>query len=242
MKSMKYLAGLVGVMALFASAQASATLINFENAHSAKGLNDNDSVTSQWAAEGVTFGGAFLEGTFDSGNPDVNPQGFLNDQTGNWDQGFSASPGLGDWFLRTGGEVDSRGGQGVYLTVDYTAPVFAASGQIWDIDGTASGTEQWRVVASLNGVQVAFEDSPLGNSKGAGSLDGLPWTFNLASGGGFDKIEFIFTGSKASGLGLAFDNFNTNSLTGVPEPAALGMFGLGALLIGLFAGLRRRIG
>lgn len=27
---------------------------------------------------------------------------------------------------------------------------------------------------------------------------------------------------------------------GVPEPAALGMFGLGALLIGLFAGLRRR--
>lgn len=28
--------------------------------------------------------------------------------------------------------------------------------------------------------------------------------------------------------------------TGVPEPAALGMFGLGTLLIGLFAGLRRR--
>jgi hypothetical protein len=26
----------------------------------------------------------------------------------------------------------------------------------------------------------------------------------------------------------------------VPEPAALGMFGFGALLIGLFAGLRRR--
>ncbi|TAL89982.1 MAG: PEP-CTERM sorting domain-containing protein [Rhodanobacter sp.] len=28
--------------------------------------------------------------------------------------------------------------------------------------------------------------------------------------------------------------------TGVPEPSELGMFGLGALLIGLFAGLRRR--
>jgi hypothetical protein len=27
----------------------------------------------------------------------------------------------------------------------------------------------------------------------------------------------------------------------VPEPAALGMFGLGALLIGLFAGMRRRV-
>lgn len=30
--------------------------------------------------------------------------------------------------------------------------------------------------------------------------------------------------------------------TGVPEPGELGMFGLGALLIGLFAGLRRRLG
>jgi hypothetical protein len=27
----------------------------------------------------------------------------------------------------------------------------------------------------------------------------------------------------------------------VPEPGALGMFGFGALLIGLFAGLRRRM-
>lgn len=39
-------------------------------------------------------------------------------------------------------------------------------------------------------------------------------------------------------------NFLLASLTyttAVPEPAALGMFGLGVLLIGLFAGLRRRI-
>lgn len=241
MTSMKYLAGLVGVVALFASAQASATLINFENAPG-RGLNDNDAVTTQYTAEGVTFTGAFLEGTWDGDPTDANPQGFLNDATGHWDDPYSASPGLGDWFLRTGGEVDGRGGAGVYLTVSYADPVKAASGQIWDIDGGGQGTEQWHIVAYLGATQVAFVDSTVGSNTGAGSLNGLPWTFNLSSAGGFDRIEFNFIGTKANGLGLAFDNFNTNALTGVPEPAALGMFGLGALLIGLFAGLRRRIG
>ena len=239
MKTKICLVGLVGAMALFASVQASATLINFEDAP-AKSLGDNDPVTNQYIGDGVTFTGAFLERTFDRGNPDANPQGFYNDQTRHWDEGSPASPGLGDWFLRSNDNIGSRGGQGVYLTIDYTTPVFAASGQIWDIDGGARGTEQWRVAAYLNGVLVTFDDSPVGDTHGAGSLNGLPWTFNLASGGGFDEIEFIFTGSKTDSLGLAFDNFNTNVLTAVPEPAALGMFGLGALLIGLFAGLRRR--
>jgi hypothetical protein len=40
---------------------------------------------------------------------------------------------------------------------------------------------------------------------------------------------------------VAYDNVSFGlASTSVPEPAALGMFGLGALLIGLFAGLRRR--
>lgn len=45
---------------------------------------------------------------------------------------------------------------------------------------------------------------------------------------------------------VAFDNVTLGSATAgggtpVPEPAALGVFGLGVLLIGLFAGLRRRL-
>jgi hypothetical protein len=230
----------VAAVALFASAQASATLINFEDAP-AKSLSDNDAVTNQYLGDGVTFTGAYLERTFDRGNPDANPQGFYNDQTHHWDEGFPASPDLGGWFVRSNDNIGSRGGQGVYLTIDYTAPVFAASGQIWDIDGGPRGTEQWRVVAYLDGVQVDYEDSPLGDAHGAGSLNGLPWTFNLSSAGGLDRIEFIFTGSKTDSLGLAFDNFNTDALTGVPEPDALGMSGFGALLVGLFAGLRRRV-
>lgn len=242
MKSMKHLAGLVGVVALFASAQASATLINFENAPS-KGLSDNNQVTNQYASEGVTFTGAFLEATGDSSVPplDTNPQAFLNDVTMKWDD--PAESGLGNWFLRSSGEVASRGGPGVYLTVVYATPVTAASGQIWDIDGSPSGTEQWSVNAYAGGVLVASVMSPLGDTKDATSLNGKPWTFDLPSSTPFDSIEFAFIGSKTSGVGLAFDNFNTNSLTtAVPEPAALGMFGLGALLIGLFAGLRRRMG
>lgn len=239
MKAMKYVAGLVALTALFASAQASATLINFEDAP-AKSLADNDAVTNQYMSEGVTFTGAFLEATGDSSLPpaDTNPQAFLNDVTGNWDD--PAVPGLGDWFLRSSGEVSSRGGMGVYLTVVYATPVTAASGQIWDIDGNASDTEQWSVNAYAGGTLVASVMSPLGNTKDATSLNGKPWTFDLSSTIPFDSIEFAFIGSKTRGVGLAFDNFNTNALS-VPEPAALGMFGLGALLIGLFAGLRRRV-
>lgn len=41
-----------------------------------------------------------------------------------------------------------------------------------------------------------------------------------------------------SGNGI-FDNIRLGTTSAVPEPAEFGMFGLGALLIGLFAGLRR---
>ncbi|MGH3967997.1 MAG: PEP-CTERM sorting domain-containing protein [Mycobacterium sp.] len=65
----------------------------------------------------------------------------------------------------------------------------------------------------------------------------------------WDPIGVTFTGIAESvafgGVAdfIGYDNITIGSGTpvhGVPEPAALGMFGLGALLIGLFAGLRRR--
>lgn len=43
-----------------------------------------------------------------------------------------------------------------------------------------------------------------------------------------------------SGLAMSAVTVGGVPINGVPEPAALGMFGLGALLIGLFTGLRRR--
>lgn len=63
----------------------------------------------------------------------------------------------------------------------------------------------------------------------------------------WDFVDLSFLGTAKSVvfsgfLGLiGFDNVTLGaSPQGVPEPAALGMFGFGALLIGLFAGLRRR--
>lgn len=60
---------------------------------------------------------------------------------------------------------------------------------------------------------------------------------------GFCSHGLGFSGSAMSvifsGNGI-FDNVTLGRASAVPEPAEFGMFGLGVLLIGLFAGLRRR--
>lgn len=226
--------GIATAVALLVSGPASAGFIDFENGP-ALGLGDNDSLTTEYqGTDGVRFEGAFLEA---SGEEDANPQGFLTDQTGGFDDAFDATPGLGDWFVRTGGEVSERGGQSVFLSIFYDSAVTAASGQIWDIDGNNSqGSEQWDVRAfdSDNNL-VTSALSPEGTTNGPGSLDGLPWTFYL-TGGEFSRIDFVFTGTKETGVGLGFDNFNTAS---VPAPGTLALLGLG--LFGIAAARRRKV-
>lgn len=55
------------------------------------------------------------------------------------------------------------------------------------------------------------------------------------------SVRFFSTFSNPRQFLLDSVSFNM-TVVPVPEPATLGMFGLGALLIGLFAGLRRRMG
>lgn len=87
-----------------------------------------------------------------------------------------------------------------------------------------------------------------GNSLGSVMNTGLGIEFlGLVTS---DKSEtiygLIFSLVGAEGSGFAIDNVRFGAsediVIGVPEPAELGMFGLGVLLIGLFVGLRRRIG
>ena len=72
------------------------------------------------------------------------------------------------------------------------------------------------------------------------------FTTPLASGRlgtliGFDGGS-IFQGTLAGpGINPSVTGFSGSLTRAVPEPAALGMFGAGVLLLGLFVGLRRRL-
>lgn len=61
--------------------------------------------------------------------------------------------------------------------------------------------------------------------------------FHNISGG---ALDLFYTQTDGTGSGFShYTEFGTAQVT-VPEPAELGIFGVGVLLIGLFAGLRRR--
>lgn len=224
---------------------ASAAFINFEDAPVRVTNPDNKAVGNAYSSsEGVTFSGGVFE---ESGDSDA-IAGFLNDQAGARDvETGTNTPGLGDWFLRTEGEIGERGGPGIYLTISYSSPTEEASGQIWDIDGNTSlGTEKWEINArdgGATGTIVETDTSPLGSDNGAGSLDGLPWEFSLVSTTSFDTLTFEFIGSKTTGVGLAFDNFNSTSstITQVPVPASFLLLGSSLAALGLGVITRQRL-
>ena len=223
--------GLAAITAIVTSGPAAASFIDFEDAVS-RGLSDNDQVIGEYqGTNGVTFSGGYIEA---SGGDDANPQGFITDQVSAPDVDLSSSaPGLGDWFVRTEGQIGQRGSGSIFLSVFYDGIVTGASGEIWDIDGNeAQGTEKWDVVALNNGSEVLSVPSPEGFNNGQLSDDGKPWFFEL-NGAVFDQINFEFTGTKEFGVGLGFDNFTSS----VPEPGTLGLLGLG--LLGLGAARRK---
>jgi hypothetical protein len=79
------------------------------------------------------------------------------------------------------------------------------------------------------GMQLAYAD--------LGATDG--WDFLGLTFSGLAK-SVIFNGSPVFFTGFDNVTLGVNAPNPVPEPAALGVFGLGVLLLGLFAGLRRR--
>jgi hypothetical protein len=222
----------------------SAAVIDFETTPAAAVPIDNTELTDPYPIAGGGTVRFFFDSNgnnkFDAGldafpfleaighNP---PDGFHNDGKGNddvADDGFQSQ--LGSFFLRhpTGiGPVPPP----FIATFNSAFPITAVSGEIWDIDGTASeGTEQWRVdVLSAAGGILATLNSPNGSTNGSNSLDGRPWEFdfvNLPDGVG--EVRLTFIGTKTDGVGLAFNNFNAT--VGVPEPTSLIMAGIGVLI------------
>lgn len=212
---------------------ASAAVINFE-----AGFTDNTPLTpTSFAAQGVTFSTINAdepELTLEVeayGSSDPTPQGFVRDQGGGRDV---VDPGLeeriGNFFLRTGGDIVDRdfAGEEIFRIEYDIAPFGFISGEIWDIDGNRrQGTEQWRIDAfDAAGSLLGSVLSPLGTTTGNSSLDGDVWqfTFTDSSVGGdialVERLDFVFTGSKTTGIGLAFDNFVTG-VAPMPVPATL---------------------
>lgn len=118
-------------------------------------------------------------------------------------------------------------------------------------DGAYGGPNQYDIYDTNGNLLTAdlFTTTSSG-STGIG-YDGKDfWTSNLFSGSlsQWNGITGAFIGTltlqpPAGNFEIEDLSFNYSIVippTGVPEPAVLGVFGLGALLIGLFAGLRRR--
>jgi hypothetical protein len=161
------------------------------------------------------------------------------------DPGFGAQ--LGQYFLRSSLPGSDFG----TFVITYTGgTVTAASGEIWDIDGTGQSvgdpntlTEEYTVRAYDSGNNLlATQISPLGTlTTPIAPLDGQPWVFAFSGlSAGIAKIEIDFTGTKpggggglGGGIGLAFNNFYPTS---VPEPASV-LFGL--MTVGSLLMLRR---
>jgi len=167
-------------------------------------------------------------------DPSEPPNGGFSGSSGTdtADPGFAAQ--LGNWFLRS--PVGGSNFGTLVITYSGTTIVNAASGEIWDIDGTAQfaggpgDTEEYTVRAydALNNL-LATQVSPLGTLTSAiAPLDGQPWVFSFSGlAAGIAKITIDFTGSKTSGIGLAFNNFNPTGA--VPEPSAWILGGCGFL-------------
>ncbi|QOL26837.1 PEP-CTERM sorting domain-containing protein [Thalassotalea sp. LPB0316] len=225
------------------SLPAVAGVINFESEDFCHGSHDNHVIDIHHAFQvsgvSVTFG-------FDTDADGVVDAPAVIEQSGNKDKGNDtgfwgiggakdvAAPGykqqLGNYFIRQQRPYKPFG---VFtILYDSALPVTAASGEIWDIDGNKRNTEQFKVSAFNQNRLLDSVLSPLGNNM---ALDGKPWTFGFSGLTDITKIEIEFTGSKKSGIGLAFDNFSPIqnrqllSAVSVPEPNSLFILSLGIL-------------
>ncbi|MDB5910560.1 MAG: motif protein [Massilia sp.] len=131
--------------------------------------------------------------------------------------GYTAE--LGTYFLR---QPDAFGNVPGPFIADYTTslPIRGLSGEIWDIDGTTTTFEQWRVdVLDGTGNVLATELSPKGIDAGPTSLDSLPWVYQFTNlPDGVSAVRMTYVGTK-TGVGLAFNNFSPD--VAVPEPSSV---------------------
>ena len=225
---------------LLPAAASAATLMNFES-----GCTDNELLSSPTVLRDST--GAASNVTLSSINGSMSvaatgsdaTAGFINDTLGlNDTENAGALGALGGYFLRTTNALSGPAINPVF-SLSFAVGASAVSGEIWDIDGNRNqDSEGWDVVAHLAGGGTSTISSPiLSNNRltgGGPTLDGLPWSFSFSGVGTIKSLDFVFTGSKQTGIGAAVDNLKVSA---VPLPAG-GLLLLSGL--GVAAVLRRR--
>lgn len=213
------------------SSQAAGTIIDFESLPNGAQPADDVQLSSPYTIEGggtvQFFFDANLNGAYEP-MVDVLPvfeaignsgtDGFVASQVSGNDRPRSGFEGqLGTFFLRQP-EGSGRVPAPFVIAYDTDQTIREFSGEIWDIDGAVSGTEQWQIDA-LNGAGniLATLRSPLGVNANSSSLDSLPWNFAfLDLPSGLQSVRLTFVGSKSDGIGLAFNNFS--AVKAIPEP------------------------
>lgn len=215
---------LTGLLGCLAAAPALAQVIDFETTPSGATPADNQPLDR---TEPYTVGGVGVTIGFDTDRNGITDTDALFERRGvdgsdgfqswlapaGYDTERDGSPRhLGDFFLRQATGIGPWPGP---MIIEYDANVDALSGEIWDLDGSTSGTERWRISAyDEAGALLRFVDSPPSlDQTNPASLDSLAWEFSIVEPGLIRRIEIDFIGTKTSGIGLAFNNFSPTAAT-----------------------------
>ncbi|MEO8810409.1 MAG: PEP-CTERM sorting domain-containing protein [Rhodanobacter sp.] len=218
---------------LFAGAASATVVMNFDQ------LNQNGEYVNDYYNGGC--GGAYLGSTPTCGGPNYGIEWSNNTLAGGAPNGPWSNtanepslPNVIDFTSGTSAYMNVAAGFTTGFSFYYSSPYYTGSIAVYD---------------GLNGTGTVLANLTLPETSK--NCDGFTQNYScwvpigVAFSGMAQSVSFggTFIGSEGY---IVFDDVTLGSDTpvgppvGVPEPADLAMFGLGLLLIGLFAGLRRR--
>lgn len=196
-------------------------------------------------ADGYSNGGQYVDNYYDGGctsayTGNARPADCTGPNYGvTWDGALAGDTGSGEFWNTTAGEPSSNNVIGFLDSTHATMNVaagFQGGFSFFYAAPTVGGTVT--VYSGLNGTGSILQTLTLA-VNGAGCISGFAASCWTAIGVNFTGTAMSVSFAGAAN-GIVFDNVTVGSTNPVPEPAALGMFGLGLLLLGGFVGLRKR--